>query len=129
VSWQMEENNKNLIFQKINELKELTINQKKSLMAGDIDIYISIERFRNDLRKEIDKIKSKTTFNMQEYREFQLLINEMIELENDNKRLLSDWSENLKLEKNKVRKFGKISSIYFNKNRVPSRSRYINKIT
>lgn len=125
----MTENNKNLIFNKFFELKKLTIDQKNSIMAGDIDIYISIERFRTSLRKEIDDIKSKTAFNMQEYKKYQSLINEMIELEKENKRLLLNWSESMKVEKNNVSRFKKVSSIYFNKNKIPTWSRFINKIT
>lgn len=126
----METNNyKDLIFNKINELKKLTISQKKTIMAGDIDIYVSIERFRSNLRKEIDEIKASATFDLQEYKAYKLLLDELIELEKKNKKLLLDWSESLKAEKNNIRNIRKVSSVYLNKNKLPIQSKFVNKIS
>ncbi|MBN2073588.1 MAG: hypothetical protein JW770_06560 [Actinobacteria bacterium] len=125
----MKTGDRDILFHKTVELKKLTIRQKKSIMAGDIDIYISIERLRSSLRKEIDGIRGRTAFRMDDLREYKSLINELVVLENENRRLLKDLSESLRLEKDNIRKFRRVSSVYFSESKTPARPRFINHVT
>ncbi len=40
----------NLVFNKLDELKKFTINQRKALIAGDIDIYLSLEKDKSQYK-------------------------------------------------------------------------------
>lgn len=125
----MEIKKNNLFFDKVDELKKITLNQKKTILSGDIDIFVSLERFRVKLREEIDKIRETAAFNMQEYKKYMSILSEMEKIEKKNRELLMEWSKDLKKEDKNIRKIKKVSAAYFNKNKLPVRPGLINKIT
>ncbi len=118
-----------IIFSKAQELKQLTINQKKALMAGDLDVYITIEKVRASLRKEISEIKNKVLFNKNEYKVYITNLKEMLNLEKDNQRIILEWKVKTEEEENKLRNVKKFATTYFNAKSLPNNPRFINKVT
>lgn len=125
----METKKSNIFFDKVEELKKISLNQRKTILSGDIDIFVSLERFRSALREEIDELRETAAFNMQEYKSYMAALTDLEEIEKKNKQLLMEWSNGLKKEDENIREIKKVSTAYFNKNKMPSRPRLINKIT
>lgn len=118
-----------LVFNKLDELKKFTINQRKALIAGDIDVYLSLEKTRASIRQEISEIKNKVIFSRDEYKLYMINLNEMLNLEKDNQRIILEWKGQSEEEENKLRNVKRFATAYFNANSVPSNSRFINRMT
>ncbi len=122
---------KNIIelFKSISELKELTNNQNKVLMAEDIEAYLSIEAYREELRKKINAVKNDLSLSLEEYGEYVKILNEMLKLEENNRRIIFELQKNIKNEEKSFMTEKKIMEKYFNKNMIRSHPRFISKIT
>jgi len=127
--WQDQADLKRALFEKISDLRKLTLNQRKTLMANDLETYLSIEKNRSDLRKEINEIKNNLYLAQEEYKSYVNILNEMLKLEEDNQRIILEWYENVKDEQAKFRNIKKITEKYFNKKNLTIQSKYINRIT
>lgn len=123
------QNNKKLIFEKINELKKITSNQRKALMGGEIDIYISLERFRSDIRKEIEHIKPNVSFGLEDYKAYKEILNELSKKEEQNQRLIMQWLDKIENENDRLRNLKKFAKTYSSTNSDLERPKFINKVT
>jgi hypothetical protein len=123
------QNNKKMIFEKINELEKITSNQRKALMGGEIDTYISLERFRSDIRKEIDLIKPNVSFGLEDYKHYRQVLNELSKKEEDNQRLIMQWLDKIENENDKLRNLKKLADTYYKSGSIPERPQFINKVT
>ena len=122
---------KNIIelFKSISELKELTNNQNKVLMAEDIEAYMSVEAYREKLRKKINAVKNDLSLSLEEYGEYVKILNEMLKLEENNRRIIFELQKNIKNEEKSFMTEKKIMEKYFNKNMIKPHPRFISKIT
>jgi hypothetical protein len=118
-----------LIFSKLQELKQLTTNQRKVLIAEDLDAYLSIEKIRASLREEINEIKRDIVFGREEYKFYMVSLKEMLKLEKDNQRLILEWKSKAEEDENKLRNIRKLSTAYFNADSVSGNPKHINRIT
>ena len=118
-----------LVFNKLDELKKFTINQRKALIAGDIDIYLSLEKIRASIRQEISEMKNKIIFSRDEYKLYMVNLNEMLNLEKDNQRIILEWKGKSEEEENKLRNVKRFATAYFNVKSVPSNPRFLNRVT
>ena len=118
-----------LVFNKLDELKKFTINQRKALIAGDIEIYLSFEKIRASIRQEISELKNKVVFSRDEYKLYMINLNEMLNLEKDNQRIILEWRGKSEEEENKLRNVKRFATAYFNVNSVPGNSKFVNRVT
>jgi hypothetical protein len=119
----------NLVFNKLDELKKLTVNQRKTLIAGDIDIYLSLEKIRASVRKEISEMKNNVIFSRDEYKLYMINLNEMLNLEKDNQRIILEWKGKSEEEENKLRNVKRFATAYFNIKSMPSAPSLVNRVT
>lgn len=103
------------LLDKVDKLITKTNDQKDAIMGACFDLFLQLEKDRELLRAEIERIVKEDTIDPLSKGEYKRKLEVLINLEQDNRRLIKIWKKRLEKDRAKIQKDRITARRYYNR--------------
>jgi len=106
------------LLSRVDKLILKTKDQKDALMGASFDIFLQLEKDREILRSEIERLTKEEILDTGSAREYKKRLEMLIALEKNNRRLLGIWKKRFEEDRVKLHKDKAAAQKYYNRDRL-----------